>query len=491
MADLKMLAIDLGASSGRGIVGSFDGEKITLRENHRFSNDPVFVNGRFTWDILRIFFEIKNSITKTVIDGDDVSSMGIDTWGVDYGLLDRNGRLMANPTHYRDTRTVGISDYVSRFVSAEEIYKVTGIQAIDFNTLNQLAAEGRDDPDMLARAEQMLFIPDLLNYFLTGKRATEYTIASTGMLLDAAKRDFAFDLTDKLGIRRSLFAPIVQPGTDLGELLPQISGEVGKNRIHVRTVASHDTASAVIAVPAQGEDFIYISSGTWSLMGMELPQPLINDATRAANFTNEGGALGTIRFLKNIMGLWIVQESRRQWKREGKDYSFADLQRMAEAEAPLQSFIDPDNALFATPGDMPRRVVEYCKKTGQRVPENEGQIVRTIMESLALRYRATAEGIAELRGKPATAIHIVGGGTKDTFLCRLTADACGIPVAAGPVEATSIGNLCMQLVGKGELTGLAEARELVRRSFDTTVYEPTADRAAYDEAYVRFCKVTG
>lgn len=295
---------------------------------------------------------------------------------------------------------------------------------------------------------------------------------------------------DRLGIKH-LIGDLAPAGTCLGGLSDAVSAELGGTKLDVYHVASHDTASAVISVPATEPDFVYISSGTWSLMGTELTSPLINGETRRLNFTNEGGALGTIRFLKNIMGLWIVQESRRQWKREGKDYSFADLQRMAEAEAPLQSFIDPDNALFATPGDMPRRVVEYCKKTGQRVPENEGQIVRTIMESLALRYRATAEGIAELRGKPATAIHIVGGGTKDTFLCRLTADACGIPVVAGPVEATSIGNLCMQLVGKGELTGLAEARELVRRSFDTTVYEPTADRAAYDEAYVRFCKVTG
>ena len=486
MADLKMLAIDLGASSGRGIVGSFDGEKITLRENHRFSNDPVFVSGRITWDILRIFFEIKNSITKTVIDGDDVSSMGIDTWGVDYGLLDRNGRLMANPTHYRDTRTVGISDYVSRFVSAEEIYKVTGIQAIDFNTLNQLAAEGRDDPDMLARAEQMLFIPDLLNYFLTGKRATEYTIASTGMLLDAAKRDFAFELTDKLGIRRSLFAPIVQPGTDLGELLPQISGEVGKNRIHVRTVASHDTASAVIAVPAQGEDFIYISSGTWSLMGMELPQPLINDATRAANFTNEGGALGTIRFLKNIMGLWIIQESRRQWKREGKDYSFAQMEAWAKEASSFRSLINPDDASFNTPGNMPEKIRDFCRRTNQPVPETVGEVVRCIYESLALKYRYTVETIQELRGKKATVINVVGGGTKDRFLSQMTADACGLDVTAGPEEATAIGNLMAQAMAAGEIASLSEARQVVANSFELKHYAPTTERGAWDEAFGRF-----
>lgn len=490
MKSLQMLAIDLGASSGRGIVGSYDGGKLTLDEVHRFSNDPVTVCGTFRWDILRILHEIKTAIRAAGLSGFRPEGMGIDTWGVDFGLLDRHGELLANPVHYRDTRTVGIFDEVEGVLPAEYLYNLTGIQQIAFNSVYQLAAQKRDNPELLAAAEKMLFIPDLLNYFLTGKTANEYTITSTGALVNAATGKCATELFDRLGIKH-LIGDLAPAGTCLGGLSDAVSAELGGVKTDVYHVASHDTASAVISVPAAEPDFVYISSGTWSLMGTELSAPLINGETRRLNFTNEGGALGTIRFLKNIMGLWIVQESRRQWKREGKDYSFADLQRMAEAEAPLQSFIDPDNALFATPGDMPRRVVEYCKKTGQRVPENEGQIVRTIMESLALRYRATAEGIAELRGKPATAIHIVGGGTKDTFLCRLTADACGIPVAAGPVEATSIGNLCMQLVGKGELTGLAEARELVRRSFDTTVYEPTADRAAYDEAYSRFCKVTG
>lgn len=489
MAELKMLAIDLGASSGRGIVGTFDGEKLALRENHRFSNDPMFVNGRFTWDILRIYFEIKNSITKTVIDGDNITSMGIDTWGVDYGLIDRNGRLMANPTHYRDTRTVGISDYMEPILSAKEIYQTTGIQAIDFNTLNQLAAEKRDDPDILDRAEKMLFIPDLLNYFLTGKMVTEYTIASTGMILDAAKRDYAFNLTDKLGLKRNLFAPIVQPGYNLGGLLPSITDEVGKNHINVYTVASHDTASAVMAVPSQAEDFIYISSGTWSLMGMELAQPLINDDTCAANFTNEGGINGTIRFLKNIMGLWIIQESRRQWKREGKDYSFAQMEAWAKEAAPFQSLINPDDAAFNTPGNMPEKIREFCRKTGQHVPETVGEVVRCIYESLALKYRYTVEGIQTLRGKKATMIHVVGGGTKDHFLSQMTADACGLEVSAGPEEATSIGNLLAQMMAVGAIKSLSEARQVVANSFEVKHYTPCAQRGAWDEAYGRFCKL--
>ncbi len=489
MAELKMLAIDLGASSGRGIVGSFDGEKLTLRENHRFSNDPVFVNGRFTWDILRIFFEIKNSITKTVIEGDNVSSMGIDTWGVDYGLIDKNGHMMGNPAHYRDTRTVNITDYVKNFVSPEEIYNVTGIQACDFNTLNQLAADRRDDPELLDRAEKMLFIPDLLNYFLTGKMAMEYTISSTGMILDAAKRDISYDLTDKLGIKRSLFAPLVQPGTNLGGLLPQINEEVGKNNIKVYTVASHDTASAVISVPATNDDFIYISSGTWSLMGGELKQPLINDATRLANFTNEGGALGTIRFLKNIMGLWIIQESRRQWKREGKDYSFAQMEAWAKEATPFQSLINPDYYTFGTPGNMPEKIRDYCRMTGQHVPETVGEVVRCIYESLALKYRYTVETVEKLNGKKTKMINVVGGGTKDKFLSQMTADACGIHVCAGPEEATSIGNLMMQAIAAGEVADLAQAREVVRNSFEMKHYEPTSERGAWDAAYEKFCKL--
>ena len=489
MAELKMLAIDLGASSGRGIVGTFDGEKLTLRENHRFSNDPMFVNGRFTWDILRIYFEIKNSITKTVIDGDNITSMGIDTWGVDYGLIDKNGRLMANPTHYRDTRTEGITEYTAPYVSAEEVYGVTGIQAINFNTLNQLAAEKRDDADMLDRAEKMLFTPDLLNYFLTGKMVTEYTIASTGMILDAAKRDYAYQLLDKLGIKRDLFCPIVQPGTKLGPLQSFITDEVGKNDINVYTVASHDTASAVMAVPSQSEDFIYISSGTWSLMGMELSEPLINDDTRAANFTNEGGANGTIRFLKNIMGLWILQESRRQWRREGNEYSFAQMEMWAKEAKPFQSLINPDYPSCGTPGNMPEKIREYCRRTGQHVPETVGEVVRCIYESLSLKYRYTGEDIQRLRGKKATTINVVGGGTKDHFLSQMTADASGLKVCAGPEEATAIGNLLAQMMAVGAIKDLAEARRVVANSFEMKHYEPTTERAAWDEAYARFCKL--
>lgn len=486
MAEKKMLAIDLGASSGRGIVGSFDGEKLSLKENHRFSNDPVIVNGRMHWDILRIFHEIKQSITKTVLEKDDIRSIGIDTWGVDYALLDKNGRMLSNPVHYRDTRTEGIVPYIGRFFTQSDLYAITGIQCMNFNTIFQLAADLRDDPDMVARAERMLNIPDLLNYFLTGNMANEYTILSTGALLDAKARNYAFDLIDKVGIPRRLFGDIVQPGNNLGRLLPQILEETGKTDAEVLNIAAHDTASAVIAVPTQEDDFLFISSGTWSLMGTELKSPMINDATAKYDFTNEGGAFGTIRFLKNIMGLWLIQESRRQWRREGQEYSFAQLEALARECKPMQCFINPDDASFATPGNLPERIREFCRRTGQHVPVSVGEIVRCIYESLALKYRYTAESINELTGLHAKVIYVVGGGTKDGFLSQMTADATGMPVSAGPEEATAIGNLMMQMMAAGEAKNLKEARRIVAASFDRKYYEPTAERAAWDEAYARF-----
>ena len=486
MAQKKMLAIDLGASSGRGIVGAFDGQKLSLKENHRFSNDPVILGGRMYWDILRIFHEIKQSIAKTVLDGDTIRSIGIDTWGVDYALLDANGRMLANPYHYRDARTGGVVSYVGRFFAPSELYAQTGIQCMNFNTVFQLACDLRDDPKMVENASRMLNIPDLLNYFLTGNMANEYTILSTGALLDAHKRDYAKELIAKAGIPQRLFGEIVQPGTSVGKLLPQVQGEVGKLDAEVLTVASHDTASAVIAVPTQEKEFLFISSGTWSLMGTELDSPKINAETEKYNFTNEGGVNNTIRFLKNIMGLWLIQESRRQWRREGKEYSFAELETLAKAAKPFKCFIDPDHLSFVAPGDLPARVREFCQKTGQYVPETVGEVMRCIYESLAMKYRYTAETIGKLTGISPRVIHVVGGGTKDGFLSQMTADACGIPVCAGPEEATAIGNLLVQLMAAGEAKTLSDARAIVVASFACKHYSPQ-NTAAWDEAYQTFC----
>ncbi len=486
MAEQKMLAIDLGASSGRGIVGAYNGEKLTLKENHRFSNDPVILNGRMYWDILRIFHEIKQSVAKTVLDGDAIRSIGIDTWGVDYVLLDANGRMLSNPYHYRDARTEGVVSYVGRFFDPADLYAQTGIQCMNFNTIFQLACDLRDAPEMVKNASRMLNIPDLLNYFLTGNMANEYTILSTGALLDANKRDYAKDIIAKTGISQKLFGEIVQPGTSMGKLLPQVLGEVGKTDAEVLTVASHDTASAVIAVPTQEKEFLFISSGTWSLMGTELDAPKINAETEKYNFTNEGGVNNTIRFLKNIMGLWLIQESRRQWRREGKEYSFAELEALAKEAKPFQCFIDPDDPSFVAPGNLPARVREFCQKTGQYVPETVGEIMRCIYESLAMKYRYTAEIIGKLTGISPRVIHVVGGGTKDGFLSQMTADACGIPVCAGPEEATAIGNLLVQLMAAGEAKNLSEARAIVAASFACKYYTPM-NTEAWDTAYQTFC----
>ncbi len=489
MAKLKMLAIDLGASSGRGIVGSFDGKKFTLEENHRFPNEPVTAAGTFTWDVLRIFHEIKNSIRKCALSDDkDIASIGIDTWGVDFGLIDKTGRLMSNPVHYRDTRTEGIIEYADKFVARSELYNVTGLQFQNFNTVYQILASMRDEPMYINNAKKLLFMPDLLNYLLTGEMRCEYTIASTGAVLDANKRDFAYDLLNKFGIPSGIFAPIAQPGDVVGPLLPQVLEEVGNINAKVVNVAAHDTASAVVAVPATSDDFIFLSSGTWSIMGSEIKEPIISDASFKYNFTNEGGVEKTIRFSKNITGLWLKQESKRQWEREGKNYTHDQLSDMALASKPLQSLIDPDDALFATPGNLPKRIAEYCKTTGQHVPEDAGEIMRCIFESLALRYRYTVEKIDEMKGHKTPFINIIGGGTKEALLCQFAADACGRPVYAGPVEATALGNIVAQTIAAGELKNVAEAREVIRNSFEIEYYEPK-NTEAWDEGYERFKKL--
>lgn len=489
MAELKMLAIDLGASSGRGIIGKFDGERLTLEENHRFASEPVTIAGSFNWDIMRIFHEIKQAINKCALSEDrDIKSIGIDTWGVDYGLLDKHGKLLTNPVHYRDTRTVGVQDIAFKTMSKQKMYDITGIQFMDFNTIFQLIVELRDNPELVAAADKLLFIPDLLNYFLTGKMQTEYSIASTAQLLDARSRDWSGEIISAFGLPERLFTNIVAPGSTVGKILPLLREELGCADATVVNVAAHDTASAVVAVPAKGEDFVYISSGTWSLLGTEIKEPIINEKSAAYNFTNEGGYGRTIRFLKNIMGLWIEQETRRQWIREGKKFTFDELSNMALASKPFNSFIDPDAPDFVSPGNMPKRICEFCKRTGQHVPENEGEIIRTIFDSLAMRYRWAVEAIDDMKGKRTPFINIVGGGVKEGPLCQFCADACGRPVFAGPVEATAIGNIVVQAIANKELSGLSDARHVIRNSFEIKEYQPH-NTEAWDEAYGRFLAI--
>lgn len=489
MKTTKYLAIDLGASSGRGIVGTFDGKKITLAENHRFPNEPVMAAGQFTWDILRIFHEIKSAIRKCALGDDrDIISIGIDTWGVDFGLLDKNGHLLGNPVHYRDARNDAMPEYAAKLVSPDWVYEKTGIQVVDFNTLYQLLAVKKDSPEILAAAEDMLFVPDLLNYFLTGKKQTEYTIASTSQMLDAKARDWSWELIDKFGFPKKIFSNIVMPGTTVGALRPDVIEEVGNIKANVVSVAAHDTGSAVMAVPATSDKFIWISSGTWSIMGTEAKEPVISERTRECNFTNEGGANRTIRFSKNITGLWLEQESKRQWEREGEKLSFAELSDMAAKSEPFKCFIDPDEPRFSAPGNLPRRIVEYCRETGQKAPETKGEIVRCILESLALKYRYTVDMIDDLSGERIPSINVVGGGTQEKPLMQFTANACGRPVSAGPIEATALGNIIAQAIAAGEIRDIWQGREVIRNSFDIDHYEPK-DTAAWDAAYERFKKL--
>ena len=485
-----MLAIDLGASSGRGMVGKFDGQKITLEEVHRFPNGPVNLNGSLYWDILRTFGEIKSALHNCALsDNRDIASMGIDTWGVDYGLLDKNGKLLENPYCYRDERTTkGIMEELFRVIPKEELYRITGTQFLNFNTIYQLYTLVKERPEALSNASDMLFIPDLLKYFLTGVKQTEYTIASTSQMLSAAERSWAYDVTDKLGIPRTLLGEIVAPGSICGNLLPAVREEIGGIDPKIINVASHDTAAAVVAVPSQKDDFIYISSGTWSLMGKELSEPCTTKKAFGYDITNEGGAERKIRFLKNIMGLWIEQESRRQWQRQGEDVSFNELSDAAVASEPLKCLINPDDLSFQTPGNMPRRIQEYCEKTGQYVPQTKGEIVRCIFDSLAMCYRRTVEMMDDVTGKKTPFINIVGGGTKEEPLCRLTADACGRPVYTGPVEATALGNIAVQAIALGELRDVKEARNVIADSFEIKCFEPH-NTEMWDAGYEKFLKL--
>jgi len=486
----RVLAFDFGASSGRAMLATLENGKIHLKEIHRFGNDPVEVNGTLYWDVLRLWFEIRQAITKANAEG-GFDSIGIDTWGVDFGLLDDKGQLLANPVHYRDTRTEGISDEIfEKVMSKDEIYMRAGIQYMRFNTIYQLSYLQKEYPWLLEKAEVMLPMPDLFAYFLTGAKRSEFTITSTSNLMDPQKKEWDLEMCEKLGIPTHIFPEMIRPGEQYGTLRPELCEELGCDPVPVIAVATHDTASAVVSAPAADKDFVYISCGTWSLFGTENECPVINEASAAANFTNEGGYGGTTRFLKNIMGLWLIQESRRKWIREGEDVTYAMLEKEALVEEPFRSFIDVDDPAFETPGNLPRRVKEYCRKTGQPVPETRGQVMRCIYESLAMKYRRTFLQLQELTGKTYHSIHVVGGGIKDTLLCRLAADAVGAKVLAGPAEATATGNAAVQFISLGELKDLWDARATIARSIDLKVYEP-ADTASWDAHYARYLQVTG
>ncbi len=487
--EAAFLAVDLGAESGRTVLGRFDGERMTLEEVHRFPNTPVRLPDGLHWDVLRIVQEVKNGLARAVRNGGLIESLGIDSWGVDFGLLDRDGVLISNPYHYRDARTDGMDERAFDRVPREEIYATTGIQFMPINTLYQLLA--MEGSPLLEAAQTLLMIPDLVGYWITGVRACESTNASTTQLYDPRSGNWAYGLLEKLGLPAQVFREIISPGTQLGPLLPGVAEETGiKGNLPVTAVASHDTASAVVAVPAQSENFAYISSGTWSLMGVELPEPAITPEGMHANFTNEGGFEGTTRFLKNVMGLWILQECRRTWAREGRDYSYEELAYLAEASQATGSVLDPDHPAFLRPGDMPGRIRRFCRETGQTPPGEPGTIVRCVLESLALKYRWVIERAEEITGRRVDAIHVVGGGVKNKLLCQLTANATRRPVRAGPVEATALGNLMVQAYSRGYVGSLEEIRAVVRASpVEVRDYRPAGSTDEWENAYGRLRKV--
>ncbi|WP_307783582.1 rhamnulokinase [Streptomyces spinoverrucosus] len=469
-------AVDLGASSGRVMVGRVGRHELELTEAHRFVNRPVRVPEGLRWDVLGLYAGVLEGLR---VAG-RVDSVGIDSWAVDYGLLDADGALLGNPVHYRDGRTEGVAETVWASVPAAELYAATGLQYAPFNTLYQLVAARSSD--QLAHAERLLLIPDLLSYWLTGEQGTELTNASTTQLVDPRTRDWSYDVAARLGIDLSLFAPLRQPGNPAGELRPEVLEETGLDGpVPVTAVASHDTASAVAAVPASGERFAYICTGTWSLAGLELDAPVLTEESRTANFTNELGLDGTVRYLRNIMGLWLLQECVRAWG----EPDLGELLRAAAGVPALRSVVDAGDAAFLAPGRMPERIAEACRASGQPVPDSPAEVTRCILDSLALAHRRAVEDAQRLAGHAVDVVHVVGGGVRNALLCQLTADACGLPVVAGPTEAAAFGNVLVQARAHGLVGDRADMRRLLGRTQPLTRYEPRGDTAPWRAAQAR------
>jgi len=471
------------------MVATLDGDKLTLNEVHRFGNGPVRLPDGIHWDVLRLWSEIKTGIVAAIKSGANPGGIGIDTWGVDFALLDKNGTMLGNPFHYRDARTDGMLDEAFRRVPRAEIFAQTGIQFMQLNTLYQLLAMSLGKSPLFEVAETFVTVPDLLNYWLTGKITNEFTIATTTQCLNPLTRDWARDLLDSFGIPSRLFHPVTQPGTILGALLSEVAEETGAGALSVVAPACHDTGSAVVAVPAQNQDFAWISSGTWSIMGAEVRQPVLGEKALAYNITNEGGVFGTWRLSENIMGLWLVQECRRFWRDHGQNLGYDEITHLAAEARPFLAVVNPNADLFFHPGDMPEKIRKFCAESGQPVPQTKGEIVRVALESLALKYRHLLWHLEELTSRRLDPIHIIGGGAKNRLLNQFTADCTGRIVVTGPVEAAATGNVLMQAIALGHLGSLAEARAVVRKSFDVESYYP-ASSAGWDEAYAKLLKLT-
>jgi rhamnulokinase len=478
-------AVDLGAQSGRVAVGRFDGERIRITGVHAFPNAPVRTRDELSWDVLRIYSELTAGLAAAAREAGRVDSVAVDSWGVDFALLDRSGRLLGNPVCYRDARRARAMPDVLARVPARELYERTGIQLMPINSVFELGALAAEDHPSLRGAGTMLLVPDLMHYWLCGARTTEFTNATTTQCLDPRTGTWAGDLLDRLGVPTRILPEVVPPGTRLGPLAPAVADETGLSGADVVAAATHDTGSAVVAVPFRDAGSVFVSAGTWSLVGLETRSPVIDDAAFAGNLTNEGGVAGTFRLLRNVAGLWLVHECRRAWAAAGREYSFDQLVALAKEEAPFRSLVEPNDPAFADPGDMPARIRAFCAHTGQEEPESPGAVVRCILESLALKQAETIELLGSVAGVAPRAVHVVGGGARNELLCQWTASAAGLPVEAGPEEATLVGNLLVQAIAAGELGSLADGREVVRASFPTTTYEPQ-DGERWREARARF-----
>lgn len=484
------LAVDLGAGSGRVLAGEFDGNRIELHELNRFDNTPVELPSGWHWNITALYQNILDGLTKAAETyGDSAISIGIDTWGVDYGLFDKDGRMLGLPYQYRDSRTDEMMEAAYSRVPKKEIYAATGIQFMFFNSIFQLLSEIERKNTALDQAEDLLFLPDLLGYWLTGEKTQERSIASTSQLYNPKTKNWDYDLIERLGLPKQLFKDISDSGTELGKLRESVASTTGLVNTKVITVAGHDTASAVAAVPSQSPTPAFLSSGTWSLIGLELPEPVISEESYEDAFTNEIGVGGKVRFLKNICGLWLIQESKRYWLNNGEDVPYGKMASLASEAQPFRSLINPDDPRFVEAGRMPEKIQEYCDETGQPIPETKGQIIRCIYESLALRYATVWQRLIRYTEHKPKTLHIVGGGCQDKLLNQFAANAIGVRVAACPVEATGLGNILAQMLADGTITNLSEGREIVLRSSLVETFEP-ADQVPWAEAKLKFAQLT-
>ena len=482
------LAFDLGAESGRALLGRFESGVLSVQEICRFANEPVRYNGELHWDVPRLWLEMQKALSMVASNHSSrLDGIGLDTWGVDYALLGEGGALLANPFHYRDSRNVGMVEKVFSIVPRDEVFARTGIQVMVINTLYQLYAAHLKTPRLLEVSRQMLTVPDLFNFWLTGVAVSEFTIATTTQCYDPRQGRWSTELFEKLGLPTHFFVPLIQPGTVIGPLQPSVAKEAGISEAPVIAPACHDTGSAFAAA---GGSSAFISSGTWSLLGTEVKEPVINAEAQRLNFTNEGGVCGTFRLLKNITGLWLLQRCRHDWQLKGQDYSYAELTELAQPKPAFRSLVDPDHALFALPDSMTEAIDRFCAMTGQPKPEDPPAYTRAILESLALKYRLTIDHLEQLTGKSYDEIHIVGGGTKNALLNQFTAEASGRRVLAGPTEATALGNLGMQILATGAASSLEEVRRVIAQSYPVQVFEPT-DPVKWQETLARYRQLCG